>query len=204
MLSQLAAQIMPFFRLMARNLTFRDKKYRILTFRDKTELYLAVLQQNNIEACLRCEASFSGSLSGSFWLSLALSLALSGSLWISRACFLALFGSLLLSQALYCSPNLLSKSSLGSQGHCSARSSAAALHDFMLVWCILLIVFWSVKIYLPQNNLEKNTSYTLSHKTKSGGEKARPKRGKGVRMEETRLIWLNVYLPLTTSFYSCF
>ena len=134
MLSQLAAQIMPFFRLMARNLTFRDKKYRILTFRDKTELYLAVLQQNNIEACLRCEASFSGSLSGSFWLSLALSLALSGSLWISRACFLALFGSLLLSQALYCSPNLLTKSSLGSQGHCSARSSAGALHDFLLVW----------------------------------------------------------------------
>ena len=69
MRSQLAAQFMPFFRLIARILTFRDKKYRILTFRDKkyriltfcdkTELYLTVLQQNNVEACLRCEASLS-------------------------------------------------------------------------------------------------------------------------------------------------
>ena len=32
-------------------LTFRDKKYSILTFRDKTESYLTVLQQNNAEAC---------------------------------------------------------------------------------------------------------------------------------------------------------
>ena len=35
MRSQLAAQFMPFFRLIAHILTFRDKKYRILTFRDK-------------------------------------------------------------------------------------------------------------------------------------------------------------------------
>ena len=58
------------FQLIARILTFRDKKYRILMFRDKkyhnltlgdkTELYLTVLQQNNVEACLRCEASLSG------------------------------------------------------------------------------------------------------------------------------------------------
>ena len=47
--SQLTAQFMPFFRLIA----------RILTFCDKTELYLTVLQQNNVEACLRCEASLS-------------------------------------------------------------------------------------------------------------------------------------------------
>ena len=99
MRSQLTAQFMPFFRLITRILTFRDKKYRILTFRykkyriltfcdkkyriltfrdkkyriltfcnkkyrilmfcDKTELYLTVLQQNNVEACLRCEASLS-------------------------------------------------------------------------------------------------------------------------------------------------
>ena len=69
MQSQLAVQCMPCFRLIARILTFRDKKYRILTFRDKkyriltfcdkTELYLTVLQQNNVEACLRCEASLS-------------------------------------------------------------------------------------------------------------------------------------------------
>ena len=70
MRSQLvAAQFMPFFRLIAHILTlrnkkysiltfrdkkysiftFRDKKYRILTFRDKTESYLTVLQQNNAE-----------------------------------------------------------------------------------------------------------------------------------------------------------
>ena len=90
MRSQLAAQFMPFFRLIARILTFRDKKYRILTFRDKkyriltfcdkTELYLTVLQQNNVEACLRCEASLSLALSGllscSLWLPLARSCSL--------------------------------------------------------------------------------------------------------------------------------
>ena len=116
MRSQLASQFMPFFRLIARILTFRDKKYRILTFRDKkyriltycdkTELYLTVLQQNNVEACLRCEASLS----------------------FVPSC------SLLLSQAPYCSPNLRTTSSLGSQGPCSARSGAAALQHFMLLW----------------------------------------------------------------------
>ena len=35
MRSQLASQFMPFFRLIARISTFRDKKYRNLTFRDK-------------------------------------------------------------------------------------------------------------------------------------------------------------------------
>ena len=35
MRSQLAAQFMPFFRPIARILTFCDKEYRILTFRDK-------------------------------------------------------------------------------------------------------------------------------------------------------------------------
>ena len=85
MRSQLTAQFMPFFRLIARILTFRDRKYRILTFCDKkfriltfcdkTELYLTVLQQNNVEAC-------------SLWLSLALS----GSLWLplARSCSLRL------------------------------------------------------------------------------------------------------------------
>ena len=63
MRSQLAAQFMPFFRLIL----------HILTFREKTELYLTVLQQSNVEACIRCEASLSSSLSGSFWPSLALS-----------------------------------------------------------------------------------------------------------------------------------
>ena len=110
MRSQLAAQFMPFFWLIARILTFcdkkyriltfRDKKYRILTFRDKTELYLTVLQQNNVEACLRCEASLSGSLSGSLWLSLAPCPAHSRSLWLSLDLSGLLSGSLWLSQAL--------------------------------------------------------------------------------------------------------
>ena len=106
MRSQLTAQFMPFFRLIAHLLTFCDKKYHILTFCnkkyhiltfcDKTELYLTVLQQNNVEACLRC-------------------------------CSPALSGSLLLSQSPYCSPNLRTTSSLGLQGPCSARSCAATL-----------------------------------------------------------------------------
>ena len=56
MQSQLVAQYMPFFRLIA----------RILTFCDKRELYLTVLQQTL-------------SLSGSLWLAVRLTLALSGS-----------------------------------------------------------------------------------------------------------------------------
>ena len=51
MRNRLGTQFMAFFRLIARILMFRDKKYRILTFRDKTESYLTVLQQNNAEAC---------------------------------------------------------------------------------------------------------------------------------------------------------
>ena len=71
MQSQLVAQFMPFFRIIARiltlcdkkyriltfrdkkycMLTFRDKKYRILMFCDKTESYLTVLQQNNADEC---------------------------------------------------------------------------------------------------------------------------------------------------------
>ena len=75
----------------------------------------------------RCPA-----LSGSLWLSLApsgslrLSLALSGSLWLSQA----FSGSLRLSLALYCSPNLLTKPLLGSQGPCSALSVATAIQRF--------------------------------------------------------------------------
>ena len=78
---------------------------------------------------------------GSLCLSLALSIALSGSLssslWLSRARCPAhsgfLSGSLWLSLALYGSPNLLTKSLLGSEGPCSARSSATALFDFLQV-----------------------------------------------------------------------
>ena len=86
-----------------------------------------------------CPASLA--LSGSLWLTLALavrlslvpsgslrlSLALSGSLWLSQA----FSGSLRLSLALYCSPNLLTKPLLGSQGPCSARSVATALQHFI-------------------------------------------------------------------------
>ena len=122
MRSQLAAQFMLFFRLIARILTFRDKKYRNLTFRNKTELYWPVLQQNNVDTCLRCEATLSGSLwpslahPGSLWLSLArcpahsgslwLSLALSGPLWLSLDLSGLLSGSLWLPLALSCSLRL--------------------------------------------------------------------------------------------------
>ena len=80
--------------------------------------------------------AYSGSLwltlahSGSLWLSLArcpalsgslwLTLAHSGSLWLAARLSLAPSGSLRLSLALYCSPNLLTKPLLGSQGPCSA------------------------------------------------------------------------------------
>ena len=74
-------------------------------FRDKTELYLTFFNKTM--------------LSCSLWLSMALS----GPLWLS----LAPPGSLRLSLALYCSSNLLTKSLLGSQDPCSARSSATWL-----------------------------------------------------------------------------
>ena len=48
---RLIARILTFRDKKYRILTFRDKKYRILTFRDKTESYLTVFQQNNVEAC---------------------------------------------------------------------------------------------------------------------------------------------------------
>ena len=116
MRSQLTAQFMPFFRLIARILTFRDRKYRILTFCDKkfriltfcdkTELYLTVLQQNNVEAC-------------SLWLSLALS----GSLLLA----LALSGSLLLSEFAYNILARLTRPLLSSQRRCCAATLSAAL-----------------------------------------------------------------------------
>ena len=73
--------------------------------------------------------ALSGSLSGSLWLSLARCPALSGSLWLS----LAPSGSLWLSQAL--SGTLrLTKPLLGSQGPCSARSVATVLQHFIQPW----------------------------------------------------------------------
>ena len=72
-----------------------------------------------------CPASLA--LSGSLWLSLALS----GSLWLS----LAPSGSLRLSLALYCSPNLLTKPLLGSQGPCSARNAVPVFPHFNQPWC---------------------------------------------------------------------
>ena len=66
--------------------------------------------------------------------SLCLSLALFGSLWLAVWLTLGLSGSLRLSLALYCSPNLLTKSLLGSRGsRGSNRSSATALLDILQV-----------------------------------------------------------------------
>ena len=52
MRSQLTAQFMQFFRLIAHILTFCDKMYRILTFYAKTTLYLTVLQQKQFRIML--------------------------------------------------------------------------------------------------------------------------------------------------------
>ena len=77
--------------------------------------------------------------SGSFWFSLALSgslwpsLCLSGLLSSSLLLPLAPSCSLWLSLVLYCSPNLLTTSLLGSQGPYSAHSSAIALLDILQV-----------------------------------------------------------------------
>ena len=97
------------------------------------------------DVCQKCVA-LSGSLwlnlalSGSLWLAVRLSLALSGSLWLSLArcpalssslwLTLAHSGSLRLSLALYCSPNLLTKPLLGSQGPCSARNAVPEFPHF--------------------------------------------------------------------------
>ena len=84
--------------------------------------------------------SLSGSLwlplthSGPLWLAVRLSLALSGSLSGSLWLSLALSGSLRLSLALYCSPNLLTKPLLGSQGPCSARNAVPEFPHFNQPW----------------------------------------------------------------------
>ena len=59
-------------------------------------------------------------LCGSLWLSL----------WFSLWLYLAPSGSLWLSQALFCSPNLLTKPLLGSQGPCSARNAVPEFPHF--------------------------------------------------------------------------
>ena len=96
-MNEVSTQFMPFFLHIAsflkfgdkkqRILTFCDKKYRILTFRYKTQLYLTVLQQNNVEAC-------------SLWPSLPRSLAPFGSLWPSIALRICLQSSCLAQKAL--------------------------------------------------------------------------------------------------------
>ena len=109
---RLGAQCMPFFRLTARNPFFCDKKCRIIMCCDKTELYLTVLQQNNV---------LSGSLSGSLWLPMAPS----GSHWLSELAYKALAW--------------FTKPLLGSQSPCLAHKAlaqlgASLLHPSTLFW----------------------------------------------------------------------
>ena len=95
---------------------------------------------NKIQRRLIVSMSLSGSLwlavrlslalSGSLWLSLARCPALSGSLWLAVWLSLDISGSLWLSQALYCSPNLLTKPLLSSQGPCSARNAVPEFPHF--------------------------------------------------------------------------
>ena len=94
------------------------------------------LSAHILHSALWLTLALSGLLSGSLWLTLAhagslpdslwLPLAPSGSLWLS----LAPSGSLRLSLALYCSPNLLTKPLLGSQGPCSARNAVPEFPHF--------------------------------------------------------------------------
>merc|ERR1712037_893452 len=85
---------------------------------------------------LRLSLALFCSLCGSLWLTLALSGWLSGSLWLTLTLSgslwlpLALSGSLRLSLALFCSPNLLTKPLLGSQGPCSARNAVPEFPHF--------------------------------------------------------------------------
>ena len=124
---------MPFFRLIARILTFRDKKYRILTFRDKTEsfvfhsssLWLAVRLSLALSGCVGLTLACCLAVSGSLWLTLALFGSLSGSLWISLVLSgslsgppwlsLARSGSLLLSEFAYKALAWLTRPLLGSE-----------------------------------------------------------------------------------------
>ena len=52
MLSRLGTQFMAFFRLIARILTFRDKKYHILTFRDKKYRILTFCDNCNLSTAV--------------------------------------------------------------------------------------------------------------------------------------------------------
>ena len=80
--------LLALFWLLARVLTIFDKKYSILTWCEIKELFLIVLQQNNVNAC-------------SLWLLLALSLSLYVSLWLSMALCDFHSGSHLLSLSLF-------------------------------------------------------------------------------------------------------
>ena len=77
-------------------------------FCNKTELFLTVLQHNNVEVCLRC---CSPALSGSLLLALAVS------------------GSLLLSEFAYNILARLTRPLLSSQRRCCAATLSAALHN---------------------------------------------------------------------------
>ena len=169
--SRLGTQFMAFFRLIARILTFRDKKVPYVNVsrqkvpyvnvsRQKVPYvnvswqkvpyvnvsrqkvpYFNVSRQNRVIfdcfATKQCWGMLKYrilTLSGSLWLTLALSGSLSGSLWLSLARCPTLSGSLWLSQALYCSPNLLTKPLLGSQGPCSARNVVPEFPHFNQPW----------------------------------------------------------------------
>ena len=130
--SQLVAQFLPI--LLAQCLYFNDLQQKVLHFnvlRQKVPYFKVSRQKVPYFKVSRVELNCFATKKGSFWLSLALS----GSLWHGLSDSLLLALALRLSLALYCSPNLLTKSLLGSQG--SARSSATALLDFLQV-CSLL------------------------------------------------------------------
>ena len=101
----------------ARNPFFCDKKCRIIMCCDKTELYLTVLQQNNV---------LSGSLSGSLWLPMAPS----GSLWLSLALRIGLQSPCLVHKALA----WLTRPLLSSERRSCAPALYSGLDNPMETW----------------------------------------------------------------------
>ena len=115
MRSQLGTYFVPFFRLIARILTFRDKKVP----------YFNVSRQNRV--ILHGALWLSLAHSGSLWLAVRLSLALSGSLWLSVWLSLALSGSLWLPLALSGSLWLSIALQICLPSPCSAHKALAQL-----------------------------------------------------------------------------
>ena len=80
------------------------------------------------------------------------------------------------------------------------RSEWFAVTAKLLAEREMLSCIWHWKMHLPQMTERRIHHISLAIKPKVGGEKARSMRGKGLRMEETRLIWfmyIFLMIPIT-------